>query len=258
MKINTHCGPIDTYCPERTMIIFQQTQSDFETERPAALGRAGFTLVELMISVFILAIIVTTLFGAYRAVFSNAGTLEQFRTDFEMARNCLDRIIIDLTGIHVMLPPQYRHSNSDANADPYAVVGDQVTEGRENFSRLKFASVSHVPSRRDFPQGVAEIVYQVKNDVRNGFVLKRSDRLFRDESLDSDRDDPALCFHVRGFKLTYYDHTGQEFDAWDSESDACKHATPSAVGIRLEIGDSENTQIYQTRVHLPVIREPLK
>lgn len=258
MKINSHCGPIDIYCHEYRMIIFQQTQRGFETERPAALRRAGFTLVELMISVFMLAIIVTTLFGAYRAVFSNAGALEQFRTDFEMARNCLDRIIIDLTGIYVMLPPQYRPLNSDSTADTYAVVGDQVAAGRENFSRLKFASVSHVPSRRDFPQGVAEIVYYVKDDVRNGFVLKRSNRLFRDESLDSDRDDPALSFHVRGFKLTYYDDKGQEFDAWDSESVACKHATPSAVGIRLEIGDSENAQVYQTRVHLSVAREPLK
>ena len=178
--------------------------------------------------------------------------------DFEMARNCLNRISIDLTGIHILLPPQYRPSNSDSGAVSYAVVGDQAAEGRENFSRLKFASLSHVPSRRDFPQGVAEIVYHVKNDARNGFVLKRSDRLFRDEPLDSDRDDPALCFHVRDFKLTYYDDAGREFDAWDSESDACKHATPSAVGIRLEIGDSDNTQVYQTRVHLPVAREPLK
>ena len=258
MKIDSHCGPIDTYCREHRMIIFRRTQNEFGTERPDTPRSAGFTLVELMISVFMLAIIVTTLFGAYRAVFSNAGALEQFRTDFEMARNCLDRITIDLTGIHVMLPPQYRPSNSDSTADPYAVVGDQVAEGRENFSRLKFASVSHVPSRRDFPQGVAEIVYQVKNDARNGFVLKRSDRLFRDESLDSDHNDPALCFHVRGFKLTYYDDAGREFDVWDSESDASKHATPSAVGIRLEIGDSENAQVYQTRVHLPVAREPLK
>lgn len=240
------------------MIISQQTQSDFETERSAALDGSGFTLVELMISVFILAIIVTTLFGTYRAVFSGSGALEQFRTDLEMARNCLDRITIDLTGIHVMLPPQYRPSNFDSTADPYAVVGDQVAEGQESFSRLKFASVWHVPSRRDFPQGVAEIVYYVKNDARNGFVLKRSNRLFRNESLDSDRDDPALCFQVQGFKLTYYDDKGQEFDDWDSESDACKHATPSAVGIRLEIGDSNNTQVYQTRVHLPVAREPLK
>ena len=238
------------------MIIFQWNKSEFGTERNAALRSAGFTLVELTISVFILAVIVTTLFGAYRAVFSNAGALKQASGDFEMARNCLNRISIDLNAIHILLPPQYRPTSSDPGAMLYAVVGDRVAEDRENFSRLRFASLSHAPSRRDFPRGVAEIVYYVKNDARNGFVLKRSDRLFPDESLDLDRDDPALCFHVRSFDLTFYDTEGREFDVWDSESDAWKYATPSAVGIRLEIGDTENTQVYQTRVYLPVARDP--
>ena len=65
----------------------------------------GFTLLEILIAIFIFAIIITTIFASYRIVFSNTDTINKDITSYEMARNCLNRMIMDLQSVHVSLPP---------------------------------------------------------------------------------------------------------------------------------------------------------
>ena len=52
----------------------------------------GFTLLEIMVAIFIFAIVITTVFGSFRAVFSSAGAVGGDVAVFESARTCLDPI----------------------------------------------------------------------------------------------------------------------------------------------------------------------
>lgn len=62
----------------------------------------GFTLIEILIAIFIFAIVVTTIFGSYRSVFGDVETLGKGTALYEMARNCLERMF-DLSY------PTYQH-----------------------------------------------------------------------------------------------------------------------------------------------------
>ena len=70
-------------------------------------GQQGFTLIEILVALFIFVIVVTTIFGSYNSVFSNAESIKDDMTSYEMAKNCLNRMIIDLQSLHVSLPPAY-------------------------------------------------------------------------------------------------------------------------------------------------------
>src|SRR6056297_2156207 len=67
----------------------------------------GFTLLEILIAIFIFAIVMTTIYSAFNAVIAKNEAINQGRGLYEMTRNCLDRMTRDLTAIYVEQPPQY-------------------------------------------------------------------------------------------------------------------------------------------------------
>lgn len=106
---------------------------------------AGFTLLEILIAIFIFAIIVTTIFGSYRSVFSDTDAINKDMTAYAMARNCLNRMIIDLQSVHLHLPPDYAPPDFDDPPDPFRIVGETSDIKGSGFPRLRFASLAHLP-----------------------------------------------------------------------------------------------------------------
>jgi prepilin-type N-terminal cleavage/methylation domain-containing protein len=62
-------------------------------------GRRGFTLVELLVAVMILAMVLTTLYAAYTGTFRTALATEEDDALHGMARGMFLRLIRDLGGI---------------------------------------------------------------------------------------------------------------------------------------------------------------
>jgi general secretion pathway protein J len=85
---------------------------------------SGFTLVELMIAIFIFGIVITSIFASYRAVFMSAGRVTSGIDLYDMAGICMNRISLDLQATHPTLPPKYRKPEFDDAPDPYRVVGE--------------------------------------------------------------------------------------------------------------------------------------
>ncbi|NJL59202.1 MAG: prepilin-type N-terminal cleavage/methylation domain-containing protein, partial [Desulfobacteraceae bacterium] len=80
--------------------------SDAEyAERGDFMNKNGFTLIEILIAIFIFAIIVTTIFGSFNAVFSHSAAIREGTEIYEMARNCIDRMMTDLEAIY--FPMEY-------------------------------------------------------------------------------------------------------------------------------------------------------
>ena len=69
---------------------------------------AGFTLMEILLAFLILAIVVTTILGSFNAVFSTTETLESSGNYYDMAKNCLNRMSLDLAALYVIQPPFYK------------------------------------------------------------------------------------------------------------------------------------------------------
>jgi general secretion pathway protein J len=221
--------------------------------------KAGFTLLEIMISILIFSIIITTVFASYRSVFFSRGKIDASLDLYGMAGSCLNRISLDLSGIVIAQVPEYAKPEFDSTPDPFRVVGDRSDLSGADFPRLRLTSRSHVPLDGSTHEGVAEIIYYVSEDEESGYILRRSDRLYPFEPPVEQAGDPALCEKVKSLVFTYYDNEGEVHDTWDSESEDVAYATPKSINMRVEVGEKDSvSMVFETMVMLPVMRESLE
>lgn len=218
----------------------------------------GFTLVEVLVAILIFGIIVTTVFASHRSVFISAPIIESSIDLYEMSGTCLGRIAIDLRSIYIAQPPAYKKPEFDASPDPYRVMASGNADGADSTPRLRFASLGHLPFEQSSREGIAEIVYYHRPAGDGVFQLRRSDRLYPYPPFEADDRHPILCEGIKKFEIKYFDNEGNDYDYWDSESDAFDYATPVSVNLLIEIAQNGTTSVFETRVTLPVVREGLE
>jgi general secretion pathway protein J len=227
-------------------------------------GSRGFTLFEVLIAMFIFGVVVTTVFGSYRTVFSSVDAL-QARIDLnEMATVCFNRLGADLRSAFVARGPAYEKPGFDDPPDPYRFAMETVYEAGGNFPRLRFTSFAHLPMGADRRTGIAEIVYYVESEgafgeAEESRVLKRGDRLPPyPENFEAMETDPVLCERVRSLQMVLLDAEGEEHESWDSEATEQERATPRAVAVTLELGDENVSLFYETVIEIPVYRDAVE
>jgi len=218
---------------------------------------SGFTLMEILLAFLILAIVVSTILGSFNAVFSTTDTLENSGKYFDMAKNCLNRMSLDLATLYVTQPPFYKKPEFDDPPDTYRIEGSNVDVDGIGFAMLRFTSSAHIPLDNSSRGGIAEIVYYVQSKTDGQMVLKRADHLFPYPPFEEKGDDPVLCGHVKSLAFKYYDAEGEESEEWNSDSGDYDHATPTAIGIQLEIGNESESYTFETTVRLAVHRDKL-
>lgn len=215
----------------------------------------GFTMMEILIAIFIFSIVISTVFGSFKVVFSNSDKLDKSMRLYEMAGNSMAVISQDLQGFHTQLPPFYKKPDIDDDPDAFRIVGDNSDVGLREEGRLRFTSLNHLSLRGEKGRGVCEIIYYLYPGQKDEIVLKRASHLYPYPEFEPSAKDPILCEKVRAFKLTYLNQDGEEEDHWDSENDSFKWSTPKAIKIALEVGDEEYSVKLQTTVALSIFRE---
>jgi len=83
----------------------------------------GFTLVEILVTLFIFGVIAGTLFTAYRALFFDTERFKQTTRNYARAQVAVQRIMADLLAIRVTLPPTYTPPQGDDPPDPLRLTG---------------------------------------------------------------------------------------------------------------------------------------
>ena len=216
---------------------------------------SGFTLLEILIAIFIFSIVVTTILTSYNSVFTGAAAIDKGITSYEMAKNCLDRMIFDLKSVYVAMPPQYTPPGFDDPPDLYRINADTVYIKNTAFPRLRFASLAHMAFRGRIEEGIAEIVYYVQETEDRGYVLRRADSLYPYQPFEEKNSDPVLCEGLKSLVFKFYDQKGTEYDLWDSDAEDFGFATPISIGIKLELGEDSDSQLFETMVTFPVQRK---
>ena len=215
----------------------------------------GFTLVEVLLATLILGIVVTTVLASFNAVLSSTEAMETGSDVYEMAKNCLTRMSLDLESVYIAQRPFYRTPEMDSEPDPYRLVSGTTDAGGTSFASLRFTSRAHVGFEERPQKGIAEIVYYVTAADEGRSVLRRSDHLYPYPEFEERPGDPVLCKDVKSLAFKYINDEGSVLDSWNSESDEFGYATPQAVAIQLEIGDEKASTIFETAVKLPIDRE---
>lgn len=241
----------------KTAINFEHTGSMRTDPKPrglSALSR-GFTLLEIITAVFILAVVVSLVVGTFDGIYEGADRINMGTDLHEMGNACLDRMSKDLQSVHVASYPRYRPPDIDDDPEIYHFKGEKRSTGGQSFGWLRFTSMAHLPFNQQAQEGIAEIVYYVQQTDDSAYILRRADKLYPyPEQFEESDTDPIMCEHLLGLEIVYFDAAGREYDEWDSESDDMANSTPRAVGITIKVGTEELSHVFHSRITLPTYR----
>jgi len=206
----------------------------------------GFTLIEILIAVFILGIVLSTVYAYYTGTFRIIRATETDAELYGMARTVLERMTRDLEATAAW------KGAFTFTARPYSL-------GDREFTRLIFRSTAHIAfSEREEPAGIAVIEYGVEEGTeKEGYALSRSDSLYRDPGKEeAPTGGFLLCDRVETLTYRFFDSAGKEYTTWDNGDDeAQKKKAPAMVEIRLGLvneKDREQPFPFMTRVRLPL------
>lgn len=224
------------------------------------LDTEGFTLLELLLAIFIFAMVVTTIFGSFNMVFSNAGLISASAEQYEMGKTCMNRMAEDLKSIYVAVEPAYTEPEFNDPPDPYRVFSDTSFTAGASFPTLRFTSFAHLPFGEDRREGIAEILYYITLTDEGVPQLRRADTLypyerFKDNRVEEKITDPILCENVKRLEYIFHDEEEEEQETWNSDSEKSDYGTPRAIEIRLEIGDESASLSFETMIKFPVYRK---
>ncbi|MGW8194168.1 MAG: PulJ/GspJ family protein [Desulforhopalus sp.] len=222
------------------------------TTRSQTFSDKGFTLMELLLAIFIFSIVVSSVYGAYRATFAIVDGAESRLKISNSAAVVLERISDDLTDIV-------------AGAGGY-FNGEQQDLLGSRGDKLTFVSTAHlVLTKNAVTSGWTMIEYLVEEDEKNGML-----QLLRTETTllpglaaaDIDQEKHIICRGLQEVRFSYLNENGTLEDEWLSEGEApsqeigqpVEPVLPRLVYMELKFADSmdsEGGMIFKTAVALP-------
>jgi general secretion pathway protein J len=219
---------------------------------------SGFTLLEIMVAIFIFAVVLTTIYTSYTGTFRVVDETESQAEIYRMARIAIERMLEDLESIYIPKGEENPKSEEDTLSRFQFLGEDREIEGR-SADNLRFTSRAHLNlGGQEQESGAAEIAYYLKEkEEGDDLVLYRIDRAMFEEVSPSDERTGGLvlCERLVSVNFTYYDENGEARESWDSLSDALRGKIPKMVSIALEFVNSLDPEAplkFMTSVVLPL------
>lgn len=217
--------------------------------------KSGFTLVEVMVAVFIFSIIMLTLFSSFSAFMSSGQLISRTLDEEDRVRSVLKRIDTDLQFMFITRKPRYRAPGIADDPDPYRLLGTRERIHGNTFSRLEFASRARVKTNADRYESIGRVTYYVKENKSGGYDLCRADTpVSSDRTTDPCRD-PILAKNIRVFEMRFMDSEGEPEEEWDSDSKHTLHRVPGRIGLKIGFVSGDGTQYVDTLFLIPVNRK---
>jgi general secretion pathway protein J len=210
------------------------------------LRKQGFTLIEILMAIFIMGLVLTSVWAAYSGTMTLVKEMEYENGVYRMARMAIDRIIRDLTNVQ----PVDR---------AFQLQSEREFSGNHEFHNLFFSSAAHLAFHEDeIDDGNARIGYFVEEETDGGsFSLYRSDLQDIKASKEKSKSSSfVICRNVDALVLRFYDINGREYDYWDSSSPTSeqKNKAPSVIKIELNLTNPDNKEKpykFMTKIYLP-------
>ena len=224
----------------------------------------GFTLLEVLMAIFLFSIIMTIVLVSFSGAMSNVEGIQQTLLVYESAKSAMDRIVMDLESARVAMPGTYSKPATADDKDPLRFVCTTEYLSGSSSPTLRFVSEAHVDLTGGEQEGLAEITYYLTPDPGNEGqqVLRRRDvldwEIYEEDSRET-KSDPILCDRVRGIAFQFYDQDGDTAETWNSDSEETEYASPMAVEVVLELAAFDSDEgapfRFETTINLPFYRE---
>ena len=218
----------------------------------------GFTLLEILIAIFMLTLVVSAVFGAFSGTFKVVNETEVQEEVYAAARVALERISEDLASVCGGGLSKGEQPQAGASRQPFLFVGEDHRVDDKNADTLRFFSSAHL-SFKAGPQaeGPAEINYYTEyNEETGALALYRSDTLDYLEGPENGQGGLLLCEGLKWLDFIYYDRDGDAHNTWDTTENSGTAQLPSRVEISVGFEnalDPENPLQFMTGVALPPI-----
>jgi prepilin-type N-terminal cleavage/methylation domain-containing protein len=214
----------------------------------------GFTLLEVLVSVAILAIIMAALYSAYT---TNVEAIQIARENGQVhqtARIALDRMTKDLQSALTEIP-------SPAGSTRLGFIGKDQERDGQRMDRMDFTSLTCMAFSEENPAAdLCEVGYRVVEDSEQQeiLVLMRRQKMVVSlsgngtgpgEEFGTGGTDQEVARNLAGFQITYEDGQGEEQNQWSSE-ESNTPGLPVLVKVRLVIRDAlEREHVFFTTIH---------
>lgn len=216
----------------------------------------GFTLLEILIAIFILVLVVSAVFGAFSGTFKVVTETEVQGEIYATARVALERISEDLASVYVGVLAKTEQPEADATRQRFLFVGQNHQVDEQSADALRFLSWAHVSfkaGRRS--EGPTEISYYTQYEEKTGeLTLYRSDTPDYLESPENGRGGLLLGEGLKWLDFIYYDREGEAHNSWDTTKNNRNAELPSRVAISMgfeNVLDPKNPLQFMTGVALP-------
>ena len=211
------------------------------------IGCGGFTLVEILIAIFILSLVMATVYVSYTGILKTSRQLGEEGDIYKMARTALERITRDLSSLQM-------------SEGAYTLSAEKNKTGNRQFHAIYFWSASHLAFSETESEGrPAAIGYFVReDDGGKSFALWRSDVPgIKPDEIKQPEEGFVICKNIEAFGLTFYDAAGGENDLWDSSVSGGIHQGKAPASVKIELflinpNDREKPYKFMTKVFLPV------
>jgi prepilin-type N-terminal cleavage/methylation domain-containing protein len=213
---------------------------------------SGFTLLEILLALAILALVLSSLFSAYSETITATELVEASREVDQGARLTLAQMADDLKSLY------QQEVKGDPKDSPYRFQGGSGESDEEAAEILNFASTAHMGFDPAGPSmSVNRIAYVLKKSGEGAqyFQLNRRERPFADFQGQGGETEMELADNVEELAVTYGDDTRTTLTEWDSASPEHAGRPPRLVQIRLKVaaGTSGGSRTF-TAVVAPMAR----
>jgi general secretion pathway protein J len=213
-------------------------------------NKSGFTLVEVLISAAILALIVSMLYIAFA---SSVKTMEVGTEGGEIYRKAgvvLNRMALEIGCAR--LP-----SKEEDTSAQYAFIGEDKTEDDIPQDTLTFISTA-LPLRGP-SRGVKQVGYYIAPDSETdkpALFMKEDTTPVPGNRAENAGKGMLLAEGIEGLDLTYYDSQGGEWKRWDTTTPLYAKKLPQLVRISLFFKDDKGELLFlSTTVQIPLAGE---
>ncbi|HLV60694.1 MAG TPA: type II secretion system protein GspJ [Fredinandcohnia sp.] len=207
----------------------------------------GFTLMELMISIGILAIIAGLVYGSFSPIWQAREEVEAQADRYHAIRLAMERMRRDLSMAFISDRYDYKHFRER----PTHFVGENAGDR----DRLRFTTFAHVRlyvDAKESDQAIVEYRIDADPEDRSSQALIRRVKPVIDDDPERGGTEMVLVSGVRGLNFEYWDVEKEEWvDEWDTTDVAWANRLPYRVRITLTAdGDDGKPRKYVTQARI--------
>jgi general secretion pathway protein J len=209
----------------------------------------GYSLVELLLAMFVFALVVSSVYGSYKATFAIIQGSEHQATIADRSGFVLSRITEDLESLIL-------------GKDGFLFGEEQSFAGRRKDSLSFVSSAQIILGKTDVRRGRILISYLAEVDDRSGLLS-----LFRAETAilpgvkfgEGVSQKNLLCGGLKELRFTYHDSSGKVITTWkgdgsDIDNGQEAQMLPVMVGVELLFAEGaldKKMQVFRAIVALP-------